>query len=632
MFRQARIDDLLHHITLGSLQAHPHGWCFGVTAIDIHADAPVSSIWNVDREGTARQLVESGHGAVWSTDGRHMAFLRSVGSGCEVFLFDPANGQSSQISHLDGALVSIEQFDSSTGSVLVRRTEALCSVDAPWAIDALPCRQEGVPLPGCQAVRLGTLELASGDYADQVREGGDVLEARWDPSMQRLAYLQRRPGRERHLIDLWVKDGDAAAEPISTRLPSISTLRWAPDGRRLAIGGSAVEGDAITHPYVVDLDATRPALRRIDIDMGAPATLQWVASGDALLTTEAVRGAQRIVLASLDGGITVLYAQEGVQVQDAAVFDGVAGFIAQAMDAGPEFWMADPAEAGPRRLTRFSTWRDQLAPLRIARRVFRVPDGDGGEDAIDGWLVLPEGGGPFPLLLDMGGQSHAPVATGFEQHAHWPVLVQHGWAVLALDAVGTCGYGGAFADRLLGRCGELDYPQWEAAARQLQDAGIATGHVAAFGHDYGGYLAAWALGQGALLHSAVISAGVVNLQSHAGNSDSGYYVVPHALAGEPSDVPERYRALSPITRAHRIKGPVLLLHGLVDQRCSVGQSEALFTALVRATDTPVRMVRFPGGGHDVGTRGTPSHRVVYFEELVRWLEKWRRADDAAPSG
>lgn len=631
MFRQARIDDLLHHITLGSLQAHPHGWCFGVTAIDIHADAPVSSIWNVDREGNARQLVESGHGAVWSTDGRHMAFLRSAGSGSEVFLFDPTNGQSSQISHLDGALVSIEQFDSRNGRVLVRRTEALCSVDAPWAIDSLPCRQEGVALPGCKAVRLGTLEPGSGDYADQVREGGDVLEARWDPSMRRLAYLQRRPGRERHLIDLWMKDGDAAAEPVGTRLPFISTLRWAPDGRRLALGGSAVEGDAIIHPYVVDVDAVRPALRRIDIDMGTPATIQWTASGDALMTTEAVRGAQRIVLASLDGGITALYAEEDVQVQEAAVFDGVAGFIAQAMNAGPEFWMADPAEAGPRRLTRFGTWRDQLAPLRISRRVFHVPDGSGGEEAINGWLVLPEGSGPFPLLLDMGGRSHAPVAAAFEQHVHWPVLAQHGWAILALDAVGTSGYGDGFASRLLGRCGELDYPQWDAAACQLQAVGIATDHVAAFGHDYGGFLAAWGAGQGALLRSVVVSAGVVDFQSHAGTSDSGYYVVPHALAGEPGDVPERYRALSPISGAHRIDAPVLLLHGLVDQRCSVGQSEQLFGSLVRATDTPVRMVRFPGGDHEVGTRGTPSHRLVYFEELVRWLEKWRRADDAAAS-
>ena len=628
MARTATIDDLLLHVSPSALQAHAGGWSCEITTIDTRADAASASLWSIDAEGGQRQLAETGYGAAWARDGSRMAFLRSVGSGTEAFVLDAASGRAEQVSDMAGALASIEQFDAEGGRLLVRRVETACDTGSPWAIDALPIKQDGVAQLGCQLMRLGVLTLASGDYADCITEGGDVLEACWDPSLQRLAYVQRRCGREQHWMDLWLKAGDAAPVRLTHDLPSISTLSWSPDGRHLAFAASDTEGDSVTWLHLVEPSGGGGdrTVRRFGIEMALPGAIQWEASGERMVVNEAARGLQRIVGVPLQGAPTVLYEEEGVHVLEVAVHDDRVGFIAQGVNENSEVWLTRPGEGRPRRLTGFNAWRRERVPLAYARRGFRVPDGTGGEEDIDGWLLRPDGEGPFPLLLDMHGGPHVPATLCFEKHPHWPVLVQQGWAVLALNAVGSSSYGRAFARRLVGHWGELDFPQWEAAVRSLQAEGIASSHVAAFGHSYGGFLAAWALTHAPWLASGVVSAGVINQASHAGTSDSGHYVGPFSMGGELHEVRDRYRALSPITHAHRIRAPVLLLQGLEDQRCPVGQSEELFTAVMRATDAPARLVRFPGGDHHAATTGTPSHRVVYFRELVDWLERWRHAE------
>ncbi|HEU4405622.1 MAG TPA: prolyl oligopeptidase family serine peptidase [Polyangiaceae bacterium] len=110
------------------------------------------------------------------------------------------------------------------------------------------------------------------------------------------------------------------------------------------------------------------------------------------------------------------------------------------------------------------------------------------------------------------------------------------------------------------------------------------------------------------------------IESHFGTSDSGYYIDPFDMRGEPFEVRERYHALSPVRCAGAAETPTLLLQGEDDQRCPVGQAEELFAALVRAGKAKVEFVRYPGGTHHLAERGKPSHRVDYNRRIVAWLE------------
>jgi len=240
--------------------------------------------------------------------------------------------------------------------------------------------------------------------------------------------------------------------------------------------------------------------------------------------------------------------------------------------------------------------------------------------------------------MDMHGGPHSMVSFGYERCVHWPLLLQHGWAVLALNTVGSSSYGDEFASRLCGHWGELDLPQWQAAVEHLRSEGVVGRDVACFGHSFGGYLSAWALSHDPSLIAGVVSGGITNLESHTGTSDSGYYVGPYSMCGELHEMRDRYRALSPINHVANIHAPTLILQGQDDERCSVGQGEELLGALIRKGDVKVEMMLFPGGSHHLSSTGRPSHRATYYRVLVDWLESARvgtattvRGHDAKPA-
>jgi len=167
---------------------------------------------------------------------------------------------------------------------------------------------------------------------------------------------------------------------------------------------------------------------------------------------------------------------------------------------------------------------------------------------------------------------------------------------------------------------------------QLRGEGIAGTGVACFGHSYGGYLSAWALAHDRSLIAGIVSAGIINLESHTGTSDSGYYVGPYSMCGELDELRGRYRELSPISHAAAIQAPTLILQGQDDERCPVGQGEELLAALIRKGGVEVEMLLFPGGSHHVSSTGRPSHRTTYFRRLVDWLERARARAPDNPRG
>ncbi|MVT38849.1 prolyl oligopeptidase family serine peptidase [Acidovorax citrulli] len=59
-----------------------------------------------------------------------------------------------------------------------------------------------------------------------------------------------------------------------------------------------------------------------------------------------------------------------------------------------------------------------------------------------------------------------------------------------------------------------------------------------------------------------------------------------------------------------------------DERCPVGQSEALFCALKRGANPPCELVIYPGEGHAFTSAGTPSVREDAVRRIVEWLARW----------
>jgi dipeptidyl aminopeptidase/acylaminoacyl peptidase len=80
---------------------------------------------------------------------------------------------------------------------------------------------------------------------------------------------------------------------------------------------------------------------------------------------------------------------------------------------------------------------------------------------------------------------------------------------------------------------------------------------------------------------------------------------------------------SPIYHAGKAKTPILIMHGEQDTRVHPSQSMELFRSIKVRTETPVRLVFYPGEGH--GNRKAAA-QYDYSLRLMRWTDTYLSAD------
>ena len=476
--------------------------------------------------------------------------------------------------------------------------------------------------------QLFSVDAASGELALLMGGDYDVDEGAWSPDGARLAIVRGRQSRQRHASDLWLADADGGnAHQATDSLASVKQVAWSPDVKWIAIAAGRDAGDAATQLWLFDTGSER--LRRLgddDFELHASATLHWHPDGGRLAAIAVRGGKQPVAVFDVASGDGPAYFDGGLRhAQSLANCGDHLGVVYVTMRKPEEVYTLAWDGSDERRHTAFNRgWFARRARPHVSKRRFRVPAGEGGIEHVDGWLLRPDGQGPFPLLVDLHGGPHSHVLVDYPAHVYQYALLGKGWMVLAPNAVGSSGYGREFRERLRGRWGELDLPQVLAMIEALRGEGLADDRIACVGKSYGGFLSAWAVGHCDTFRAAVVSAPVADVESHAGTSDSGYYVTPWMMDGELSDSRDKYLHLSPTTYCDDVHTPTLVLQGAEDGRCPLGQSEEFYAGLVRCSDAETLMVVYPGASHGLAKSGKPSHRVDYHQRIVDWV---RRAAD-----
>ena len=600
-----------------------------------------STVWCLDTGDTrarARRMTTSVSSATsprLSPDTSHIAFLSSRGedSGPQVQVLRMNGGEASRRSQSKRTLKRIEMW-APDGSALLLTAEVDWAEDdrddpsadnRPMVATFLPYKQDGSGFTIGKRTLLLRIDAESGD--ETVLASGDfnVTEAQWSPDGGRLAYVRSGDGRQRHRSALWTADADGGNARLRVgTLASISGIRWSPDGSTLAFAGSEAEGDSMSQLWVVPADDGEPRSPVGDALELEGSHLAWHPDGKRVAVVTARRGLTQVAVVDVANGASEVLTRGLRHVLAMCAAGERLMFVSATMRNPCEIFSIGWDGDDERRHTAFNRkWARSRARPRVRLRSFRVPDGRDGEEKVHAWLLLPaEGDGPFPLLLDLHGGPQSIALIDFANHMYWYQLLSRGWAILAPNAVGSSSYGTDFARRLRGRWGELDLPQHHAILDQLQSEGVADARIACAGKSYGGFLSAYAVSRGSRFKAAVVSAPVANVESHAGTSDSGYYVSPYAMDGDLITERERYQCLSPTNYSSTIDTPTLVLQGADDQRCPVGQAEEFFCNLVRYSKAPCKMVVYPGGSHTMAASGNPQHRGDYHARMAGWVQEW----------
>ncbi|MCC9145448.1 MULTISPECIES: S9 family peptidase [unclassified Arthrobacter] len=236
---------------------------------------------------------------------------------------------------------------------------------------------------------------------------------------------------------------------------------------------------------------------------------------------------------------------------------------------------------------------------------------------VHGWLALPEGPGPHPVLVNIHGGPFAQYGWGYFDETQ--VYTNAGYAVLMCNPRGSAGYGQAHGRSIKEAMGTHDL----ADVLAFVDGALAAhpeldrDRLGIMGGSYGGYLTAWTIAHDHRFTAAVVERGFLDPLSFVGSADIGWFFSAGYTGTDPAGV----AAQSPMACVDAVRTPTLVVHSEQDLRCPVEQAQRYYTAL-KLRSVPTDLLLFPGENHELSRSGTPWHRRQRFEHLLAWWARW----------
>lgn len=187
------------------------------------------------------------------------------------------------------------------------------------------------------------------------------------------------------------------------------------------------------------------------------------------------------------------------------------------------------------------------------------------------------------------------------------LLLMQGYAIFDGPTMPIVGPGETANDRYV----EQLVASAEAAVDKAVELGIADrNRIAVGGHSYGAFMTANLLAYTDLFVAGIARSGAYNRS-----------LTPFGFQAETRtfwEVPDVYAKMSPFSQAHRIKEPVLLIHGEADDNTGTFpiQSERFYMAL-KGHGATTRYVTLPHEAHGYAARESNMHVVT---EMLTWLD------------
>jgi dipeptidyl aminopeptidase/acylaminoacyl peptidase len=392
----------------------------------------------------------------------------------------------------------------------------------------------------------------------------------------------------------------------------VSGPRVSPDGRQVAVTlarHSTPAEPEVRRLMVLPLDGSAPPREvapgwdRWALDR------HWTPDSAALLVTADEDG--RSPVFRIEGGAVTRLTGDAAAYTDLQVSpDGRHVYaLRSAYDAPPAVVRLDASTPDQTPVLLPGPAEPPALPGRLEEVETTAADGS----RVRSWLVLPEGGGPHPLVLWIHG---GPLGSWNAWSWRWCpwLLAARGYAVLLPDPALSTGYGCDFVARGWGDWGGAPYDDlMRAVDAALERPDLDAGRTAAMGGSFGGYMANWVAGHTDRFRAIVTHASLWALDQFGPTTDATWY-------WRREMTPEMAAANDPSAHADAIRTPMLVVHGDKDYRVPVGEALRLWWDLCSRAEDPAtmphRFLYFPDENHWVST---PQHAKVWYETVLSFL-------------
>jgi dipeptidyl aminopeptidase/acylaminoacyl peptidase len=618
------------------------------TRVDKLADTPQTAVWIVGVDGQHHRFLAKGSGAVWSPDGRSIAYLAEGQGGVQIFVLHlDVPGPASQITWGSQAPANLHWSPDGRSigfSMLVANPEKW-TIDLPtapqgatWAstprfTERLHFRRDHIGLTD-RGFRHLFLVAADGGEPRQVTSGEwsisesvyeylDAVDWAFTPDGRSAiieGFKEGDPDRNDQECYIYLVDlGSGATRRLTTTPGGWRRPVLSPDGKTIAYVGFPKNNDGyrISELYTMSVDGSNAILRSGGFDR-EPENLVWAADGSAVYFTAEDHGSVHLYSWSAKGGIKQLTQGAEVVTSPSAGRGGIVAVRSEPNSPGDVELINPHASSAGQRLTHLND--ELLRSIQLAK-VEEVQFDSSDAAHIQGWVVKPPDFDPsrhYPLLLEIHGGPYAMYDVGF--NASFQNFAANGYLVLYLNPRGSTGYGNAFSNAIARHYPGPDYDDLMAGVNAVIKRGnIDESHMFVAGCSGGGVLSSWVISHTDRFAAAAVRCPVTDWISMAGETDIPlftYRFFKKPFWEDSSD----WLAESTLLHVGDVHTPTLLMTGELDRRTPIAQTEELYAAL-KMRGVPTALLRFDGEYH--GTANTkPSNWMRTQLYMMSWFQRY----------
>ncbi len=454
-----------------------------------------------------------------------------------------------------------------------------------------------------------------------------VWDFSWAPDGERIAVrISDKPGAdvEQMYTSYALINRDGSGLTMLMDAPKKKAgMSWSPDGSKLAVVAGKVYSDPLPQRLWI-LEADGSGNRDITPENweGTIETVGWM-DGQTLMFTAVERSSAYLYNLQLNRGTTTHIAGGGSEIFRSVSMDANRRVFAASVNTKNhpgEVYVGDVRRGNLQRLTHHNNWISDRELGEQTSIIWKGAD----ELEIEGILVKPVGyqeGVRYPLAILPHGGPEGISMNGWNTRPLYPtqILANEGYVVLKPNYRGSGGRGTGFASANHRDLGGKEFEDVLLAIDHLDELGLIDPEkVGISGTSYGGYFAAWAATRHSDRFAAGITfAGLSNWISFTGTTD-----IPHEMSVVHWDLywfdnPGQNWERSPVAWLNHANTPLLVAHGLADDRVHPEQSIQLYQFL-EMKGIPTGLVLYPRQPHGLTER---AHQLDFMNRVVNWFEE-----------
>jgi dipeptidyl aminopeptidase/acylaminoacyl peptidase len=268
-----------------------------------------------------------------------------------------------------------------------------------------------------------------------------------------------------------------------------------------------------------------------------------------------------------------------------------------------------------------------------------------GDSKVQGFIIRPpnfDAAKKYPVKFLIHGGPQGAWGDSWSYRWNAELMAASGYVVVMVNPRGSTGYGQAFIDGVNGDWGGKAYVDLMRGldAAEAKFPFIDKKRECALGGSFGGYMADWVLTHTDRFKCIVTHDGMYDAESAYGSTEEMWFnewefrrgpatgaaawdkepAQPWRYSSLPADE-DPFRKWSPMRYIKNAKTPTLVIHSQKDYRLDVSQGFELFTALQRL-GVPSKMLYFPDEGHWVLK---PQNSQLWYETVGDWCDRWTKS-------